>query len=142
MPRGRHIHAPDPREAGARSDAVDDRHQPRFHALPGDFDDARLVTVNGSAADVEKILADHGHGSADYVLRAFPSRRFRRALARTSPKRPSNVIRPGGAFLVYQFSPKVRDFIQPHFAPIKRGFEWINVPPATLFWAYKGEPKA
>ena len=26
--------------------------------------------------------------------------------------------------------------------PIKRGFEWINVPPATLFWAYKGAPKA
>ena len=25
---------------------------------------------------------------------------------------------------------------------IKRGFEWINVPPATLFWAYKGEPEA
>jgi hypothetical protein len=48
------------------------------------------------------------------------------------------VIRPGGAFLVYQFSPKVRDFIRPHFEPIRRGFEWINVPPATLFWAYKG----
>jgi phospholipid N-methyltransferase len=54
----------------------------------------------------------------------------------------ANVIRPGGAFLVYQFSPKVRDFIQPHFAPIKRGFEWINVPPATLFWAYKGDASA
>jgi hypothetical protein len=49
------------------------------------------------------------------------------------------VIRPGGAFLVYQFSPKVLDFIKPHFGPIKRGFEWINVPPATLFWGYKGE---
>ena len=49
----------------------------------------------------------------------------------------ANVIRPGGAFLVYQFSPKVLDFIRPHFAPIKRGFEWINVPPATLFWAWR-----
>jgi phospholipid N-methyltransferase len=54
----------------------------------------------------------------------------------------SNVIRPGGAFLVYQFSPKVLSFIKPHFTPIKRGFEWINVPPATLFWGYKGEPEA
>ena len=52
----------------------------------------------------------------------------------------AKVIRPGGAFLVYQFSPKVRDFIEPHFDEIKRGFEWINVPPATLFWAYKGSP--
>ena len=47
-----------------------------------------------------------------------------------------------GAFLVYQFSPKVLDFIKPHFKPIKRGFEWVNVPPATLFWAYNGEAKA
>jgi cardiolipin synthase len=35
-----------------------------------------------------------------------------------------------------------RDMIFAYFAPIKRGFEWINVPPATLFWAYKGEPQA
>jgi hypothetical protein len=34
----------------------------------------------------------------------------------------------------------VRDFIEPHFDRIERGFEWINVPPATLFWAYKSEP--
>ena len=47
------------------------------------------------------------------------------------------MIRPGGAFLVYQFSPKVRDFIKPHFERIERGFEWINVPPATLFWAWR-----
>ena len=46
-------------------------------------------------------------------------------------------IRDGGAFLVYQFSPKVLDFIKPHFDRIERGFEWINVPPATLFWAWK-----
>ena len=53
----------------------------------------------------------------------------------------ARVVRPGGAFLVYQFSPKVRDFIAPHFERIDRGFEWINVPPATLFWAWR-EAKA
>ena len=31
----------------------------------------------------------------------------------------------------------VRDFIAPFFERIDRGFEWVNVPPATLFWAYK-----
>ena len=40
-------------------------------------------------------------------------------------------------FLVYQFSPKVRQFIAPHFERIDRGFEWANVPPATLFWAWR-----
>jgi len=103
------------------------------------IDDPRLVAVTGSAADVEKILADRNLGSADYVLSGLPFSTLPPGVGEDIAEATSNVIRPGGAFLVYQFSPKVRDFIRPHFKPIKRGFEWINVPPATLFWAYKGE---
>ena len=36
------------------------------------IDDPRLVTVTGSAADVEKILAERGLSSADYVLSGLP----------------------------------------------------------------------
>jgi phospholipid N-methyltransferase len=110
--------------------------------LKESIDDPRLVAVTGSAADVEKILADRGLGSADYVLSGLPFSTLPPGVGDAIAEATSNVIRPGGAFLVYQFSPKVLDFIKPHFKPIKRGFEWINVPPATLFWAYKGEPQA
>jgi phospholipid N-methyltransferase len=108
--------------------------------LKEQIDDARLVAVTGSAAEVEKILADRGFESADYVLSGLPFSTLPPGVGDAIAEATSNVIRPGGAFLVYQFSPKVRSFIQPHFEQIKRGFEWINVPPATLFWAYKGEP--
>ncbi|NUQ18841.1 MAG: methyltransferase domain-containing protein [Sphingomonas sp.] len=110
--------------------------------LRDSIDDPRLVTVNGSAADVEKILADQGLGSADYVLSGLPFSTLPAGVGEDIAEATAKVIRPGGAFLVYQFSPKVLDFIKPHFDPIKRGFEWVNVPPATLFWAYKGEPDA
>lgn len=106
------------------------------------IDDPRLVAVTGSAADVEKIVAERGLGSADYVLSGLPFSTLPAGVGEDIAEATANVIRPGGAFLVYQFSPKVLNFIKPHFQPIKRGFEWINVPPATLFWAYKGEPKA
>jgi phospholipid N-methyltransferase len=106
------------------------------------IDDERLVAVTGSAADVEKILKERSLGQADYVLSGLPFSTLPPGVGEDIAEATSKVIRPGGAFLVYQFSPKVRDFIAPHFDPIKRGFEWINVPPATLFWAYKGEPKA
>jgi phospholipid N-methyltransferase len=102
--------------------------------------DSRLVTVTGSAADVEKILAERSLGDADYVLSGLPFSTLPPGVGDDIAEATAKVIRPGGAFLVYQFSPKVLDFIKPHFEPIKRGFEWINVPPATLFWAYKGEP--
>ena len=36
------------------------------------LDDPRLVAVTGSAADVQKILADRGFGQADYVLSGIP----------------------------------------------------------------------
>lgn len=106
------------------------------------IDDPRFVPVTGSAADVEQILADRNLGSADYVLSGLPFSTLPPGVGDSIAEATARVIRPGGAFLVYQFSPKVRDFIQPHFEPIRRGFEWINVPPATLFWAYKGEPEA
>ena len=112
------------------------------HYLKQQIDDPRLVTVTGSAADVEKILADRNLGQADYVLSGLPFSTLPPGVGDAIAAATSKVIRPGGAFLVYQFSPKVRDFIQPHFEPIKRGFEWINVPPATLFWAYKGSEEA
>jgi phospholipid N-methyltransferase len=111
-------------------------------SLRDSIDDPRLVAINGSAADVEKILADRNLGSADYVLSGLPFSTLPPGIGDAIAEATASVIRPGGAFLVYQFSPKVRNFIQPHFAPIKRGFEWINVPPAVLFWAYKGEPRA
>jgi len=104
--------------------------------LKESIDDPRLVTVTGSAADVDKILADRALGQADYVVSGLPFSTLPPGVGDSIAEATAAVIRPGGAFLVYQFSPKVRDFIAPHFEHIERGFEWINVPPATLFWAY------
>ena len=101
------------------------------------IDDPRLVPVTGSAADVEKILEDRGLPKADFILSGLPFSTLPPGVGDAIAEATSKVIRPGGAFLVYQFSPKVRDFIAPHFDRIDRGFEWINVPPATLFWAWK-----
>ena len=105
--------------------------------LRKDIDDPRFIAVAGSAADVEKIVAAHGFDHADYVLSGLPFSTLPPGLGDTIGSATAKVIRPGGAFLVYQFSPKVRDFIAPFFERIERGFEWRNVPPATLFWAYR-----
>ena len=105
--------------------------------LRRDIDDPRLIAVTGSAADVEKIVAAHGFESADYVLSGLPFSTLPPGVGDAIGKATARVIRDGGAFLVYQFSPKVRDFSAPFFERIERGFEWVNVPPATLFWAYR-----
>ena len=126
--------------ADARLIAIDTN--PDFiEYLKKDIDDDRLIAVAGSAADVEKIIAAHGFAHADYILSGLPFSTLPPGVGEAIGEATARAIRAGGAFLVYQFSPKVRDFIAPHFERIERGFEWVNVPPATLFWAYR-EPKA
>jgi phospholipid N-methyltransferase len=105
--------------------------------LNGKVRDNRLIAVNGSAAEVRDIIAGCGKSEADYVLSGLPFSTLPPGVGARIAEETAAALRPGGAFLVYQFSPKVREFIAPHFQRIDRGFEWINVPPATLFWAWK-----
>ena len=105
--------------------------------LNGKFADSRLQAVTGSAANVRKIMADRGFEAADYILSGLPFSTLPAGVGPRIAEQTEEALRPGGAFLVYQFSPKVRDFIAPHFERIDKGFEWINIPPATLFWAWK-----
>jgi phospholipid N-methyltransferase len=101
------------------------------------FTDSRLIAVTGSAADVRSIVADCGFTHADYILSGLPFSTLPSGVGPAIAAETAEALRPGGAFLVYQFSPKVRQFMAPHFERIDRGFEWLNVPPATLFWAWK-----
>jgi phospholipid N-methyltransferase len=99
--------------------------------------DSRLRPVTGSAADVREILADFGLDNADYILSGLPFSTLPPGVGPAIAEATADALRPGGAFLVYQFSPKVRQFIAPYFERLDRGFEWMNIPPATLFWAWK-----
>jgi phospholipid N-methyltransferase len=99
--------------------------------------DSRLRAVTGSAADVREIMADFGFEEADYILSGLPFSTLPPGVGPAIAEATADALRPGGGFLVYQFSPKVRQFIAPHFKRIDKDFEWINIPPATLFWAWK-----
>ena len=101
------------------------------------FRDSRLIAVTGSAADVRKIMAEAGFAEADYILSGLPFSTLPPGIGPKIAAETAAALRLGGAFLVYQFSPKVRDFLTPHFKRIDKGFEWRNVPPAQLFWAWK-----
>lgn len=99
--------------------------------------DPRFMAVSGSAADVTSIVADHGFAAADYVLSGLPFSTLPPGVGPAIAAATHEVLRPGGAFLVYQFSPKVKDFLTPHFSSIDHDMEWWNVPPAQLYWAWK-----
>lgn len=99
--------------------------------------DPRFHAVESSAADVGAILSRFGQEKADFVLSGLPFSTLPAGIGPRIAAETAEALRPGGAFLVYQFSPKVRDFIAPHFGRIDHGMEWLNVPPAQLYWAWK-----
>jgi phospholipid N-methyltransferase len=105
--------------------------------LRGKFTDSRLLPVTGSAADVRRIIADCGFDHADYVLSGLPFSTLPNGIGPRIAEETWEALRPGGAFLVYQFKKRVRDYMTPWFKRIDNGREWMNVPPCHLFWAWK-----
>lgn len=102
--------------------------------------DSRFIPVLGSAADVEEIVRAQGHDHADYVLSGLPFSTLPDGIGPAIAAATHRVLRPGGAFLVYQFSARARDFMAKHFRHIDEGFEPLNVLPCRLFWGWKEEP--
>jgi phospholipid N-methyltransferase len=105
--------------------------------LKATITDSRFAAVLGSAADVEEIVRAHGHDHADYVLSGLPFSTLPGGVGPAIAAATHRVLRPGGAFLVYQFSAKARDYMARHFKRIDAGFELFNVLPCKLFWGWK-----
>lgn len=99
--------------------------------------DSRLSCVLGSAADVETIVTGHGHAQADYVISGLPFSTLPRPVANEIMDATQRAIRPGGGFLVYQYSRFVLPMLAPRFDMVDSGKVWRCVPPARLFWAWK-----
>lgn len=105
--------------------------------LKATITDSRFVPVLGSAADVEDIIHAHGHDHADYVLSGLPFSTLPEGVGAAIAAATYKVLRPGGAFLVYQFTAAAREFMARNFTHIDAGYEPLNVPPCKLFWGWK-----
>jgi phospholipid N-methyltransferase len=109
--------------------------------LKATISDSRFTAVLGSAADVEDIIRAHGHDHADYVLSGLPFSTLPDGVGPAIASATHRALRPGGAFLVYQFTPRARDFMAKHFRRIDKGLELWNVPPCFLYWGWKDAPE-
>ena len=99
--------------------------------------DSRFVAVHGSAEDVEEIVRAHGHDHADYVLSGLPFSTLPDGVGPRIAAATERVIRPGGAFLTYQFSKAARNLTARYFGRVDDGFELLNILPCRLAWGWK-----
>ncbi len=99
--------------------------------------DSRFTAVLDSAENVEAIVRAHGHNHADYVLSGLPFKNLPEGVGPEIVAATHRVLRPGGAFLVYQFAVRAREYMARKFSRIDSGFEPLNVFPCRLFWGWK-----
>ncbi|MDT0575775.1 methyltransferase [Croceicoccus sp. F390] len=104
--------------------------------------DGRFTAVLGSAADVQEIIAARGHEGADYILSGLPFSTLPDGVGPAIVDATHEVLRAGGAFLVYQFSARARSFMARRFSRIESDFEPLNVLPCRLFWGWKDQADA
>jgi phospholipid N-methyltransferase len=102
--------------------------------------DSRFIAVNGSAEDVEEIVRAHGFDHADYVLSGLPFSTLPEGVGPRIAAATARVIRPGGAFLTYQFSKAARNLTARYFDRVDDGFELLNILPCVLAWGWKSNP--
>jgi len=97
--------------------------------------DPRFEVVLGSAADVERILAERGITHADYAISGIPYTTIPVGIREEILRATRRVLEPGGTFLVYQFTRAVLHDLREVFGHVEEGFEPLNVLPARLFFA-------
>lgn len=99
--------------------------------------DSRFIAVHGSAADVDMIIKSCGFEKANYILSGLPFSTLPGDLGDVIARETGKALKPGGAFLVYQFRARARDFMAPYFDQIDNGFSAWNILPCHLFWGWK-----
>jgi phospholipid N-methyltransferase len=101
--------------------------------LRASFPDPRLQVVHGSAAEVKTVLTGRGLEGADYVISGIPFSTLPEQVRADILEATRGALTPEGAFLVYQFSPKVLQYLEQFFTRVTRGFEPWNILPAQIF---------
>jgi phospholipid N-methyltransferase len=105
--------------------------------LRREHDDPRLIVVQGSAAEVRRVLQERQLGHADAIISGIPFSTIPRRERERILVESKRALRPGGRFLVYQFTSAVRRDLERVFGPTERAIEPLNILPATIFTAMR-----
>lgn len=102
--------------------------------LKRSYPDPRLQIIHGSAEDIQSILAQREIDEADYVIAGIPFSTLPDTIKGNILRATQRAIAPQGAFLLYQFSPKILPHLDQTFSNVKRTFEPLNFLPAHFYY--------
>jgi phospholipid N-methyltransferase len=97
------------------------------------FSDDRLRVCQASAADAAQVLATLGLEQADVIISGIPYSTMPDELRERILEQSRNLLRPGGTFLVYQFTSAVVPHLWRLFGNVRQEIEFRNLLPARIF---------
>jgi phospholipid N-methyltransferase len=95
--------------------------------------DPRLRVAHASAAHVEQVLASLDLEGADCVVSGIPHSTLTPQLRAGILESTRRVLRPGGTFIVYQFTGAVLPQLEQVFGEVRQERELMNILPARIF---------
>jgi phospholipid N-methyltransferase len=99
------------------------------------YPDRRLAVVHNSAAEVRCVLDELQLDAADVIVSGIPFSTLRHQERERILSESKLALRPGGRFLAYQFSGKLRADLERIFGDVERDLEPLNILPARIFSA-------
>ena len=91
------------------------------------------LTVYDDAAELHRIIVDHGIGQLDYVVSSLPFAVLPQRVTAAVVDAVDKSLKPGGKFIAYQYSLSMKNQFEKLFGDVKMSFVWRNVPPAFVY---------
>ncbi len=99
--------------------------------------DERVEIVEGAAQDVVRIANEVHIENADVVLANLPFSFFDEHTRLDSIHAVNTILKPGGSFIVFIFTRRIRFYLATVFSSITEKRIWWNIPPLRVFVARK-----
>ncbi|MDO8559418.1 MAG: methyltransferase domain-containing protein [bacterium] len=104
-----------------------------FVATLNAWHDPRLAVVQDSAENLSALLAARGFPPADAAISGIPFSFFPGERQEGIMRQVAEALKPGGVFIVYQFSPQVGAHLKAVFPRVAARRVWRNLPPLSVY---------
>ncbi len=108
---------------------------PQFAAELQSIPDRRLTVVNDSAERLSEIVAREHVPAADAVISGIPFSFFASDRQEHIMRQVASNLKPGGRFIIYQFSSHVGSHLRTVFPRVRQFRIWRNLPPLVVYAA-------
>lgn len=101
--------------------------------LDKNFDDKRLIVINGGADKIRINLKKLGIKKADCIISGLPFRNFSHEMKERIIQEVKNSLSDNGRFILFQYTTSMNDMLKKHFDKVNRKFVLLNMPPAFVY---------